>query len=169
MKKTAVAFSLIFILLLSGCSVQERVSPLILVNRLTKQSNEIICDPQHTYFDGNTFICFIEYGSIKNIIIKMHTTEENSVKKISVYSTADNQIFELIKLLISIYSPKEDSENISEELRKNTDSFRYFNGKEYTYSLFTSDKSIYFEVFNNNLSEYTIPELTLKANDRIDY
>lgn len=169
MKKTAVIITLLIIFLLSGCSVQERVSPLILIDRLSKQSSEIFFDPQQTFFEDNTFICFIEYKNISNITVKMHTSEDSSVKKISVYSTFDNHILELIKLLIKIYSPKENSEKICEELIKNADSFKYYNGKEYTYSLFISDESIYFEVFNKNLSEYTIPELTLKPNDRIKY
>ena len=169
MKKTAITFALFIILILSGCSVQERVSPLILIDRLTEQSSEIIFDPQYSYFEGNSFIGFINYKNINNVVIKIHTADGNSVKKISVYSSADNKVFELIKLLIDIYSPKEDCENILKELTDNTESFRYSFGKEYSYSLAVTDDSIYFEAFNNNLSEFTIPDLTLKANDRINY
>ncbi len=169
MKKISLAISVLLILLLSSCTVQERVSPPIFVGRLNEISKDFNYISENSYYDENFFISFFNYKDLKNIVIKMQLSDDNSIIKISLITNNNSSAFELIKLLIETYSPEEDSTVILNELTEKEKGYCYSFGNEYTYSVFKSDKEIYFEIFINSESDYSVPDLTLKANDKIEF
>ncbi len=159
----------LFFLLFSACSIQEKVSPLIFVERLSESSEDLIFDYENSYYDGNNYIIFVKYKEIQNLTIVMQYLNNNVIKKISLSSPNSKNAYEVIALLISVYSPIEDVEIINQNSVSNKDDFLYFSGNEYTYSMFISEDTIYFEVFNNELNDYSVPELTLKQNDKTEF
>lgn len=169
MKKISLAISLLLILLLPSCTVQERVSPLIFIDRLNEISADLNFISENSYYDDNVFISFLDFKDLKSIAIKMQLSDDNSIIKISLITINNSRAFELIKLLIETYSPEEDSNVIFNELTGTEKGFCYSFGNEYTYSVFKSDKEIYFEVFINSQSDYSVPDLTLKSNDKIKF
>lgn len=164
-------FSVIFlILILSSCSVQKRVSPEILKSRIEKNYPEFVFEKEGYYFNDCFYIFVVYNGS--DIAFKIAVDENNTANKISLsFELNDNisEISDIITPVIEAFSPDEDCKKIIEELIKNEEGFFYSFGKEHSYSLAVNGKNIYFEVFNNRLSDYTMPELTLKQNDRITY
>jgi hypothetical protein len=169
MRKIAVAFLVLLMSLLSACTFQERVNPIIFTERLAELSDDIMIYSENSYYEENVYVAFADFKNIKDIAVKMNLSDNGTVDKISIISNNNAQIFEFIKLLINSYSPKEDSARIMSELKKLDSEFRYSFGNEYTYSIFASDKTIYFEVFSNSLSSYTVPDLTLKPNDKTEF
>ena len=169
MKKFSLAIFLLLILLLPSCTVQERVSPLIFIDRLNEISDDFNFISENSYYDDNVFISFLDFKDLKSIAIKMQLSDDNSIIKISLITINNSRAFELIKLLIETYSPEEDSNVIFNELTGIEKGFYYSFGNEYTYSVFKSDKDIYFEVFINSQSDYSVPDLTLKPNDKIEF
>ncbi len=167
MNKYFIVILIIVLLLMSSCSVQKNVSPRILTERISEKSTDIILENQEFYYKGD-FIVFAKYKEV-DIVIKMKTDDKQNVCKISV-SIAENikeeDFKDLISLLINVYTPDEDKNEILNELiNKN---LVYYHGKEHVYSLI-KDKNIYFEIINIPLSGYTYPDLTLKPNDRQDF
>ena len=161
-------FSILFLLIiLSSCSVQEKVSPEILKTRIEKQYPEFIFNNNGIYKE-NSFYTFAVFEE-KKIIFKMNFDENYSVNKIALLFDNNNEYENIIKPVIKTFSPNEDCEKIISELEQKKEGFFYSYGKEYSYSLGVNEKNVYFEVFNNRLSDYKVPELTLKQNDRITY
>lgn len=168
MRKFCVVLIILSLIFFNACSLQEKVTPMIIVQRLCENTEDLIFDYESSYYDGSLFIIFAEYKNDK-ITLKMQSTKDNVISKISLYTDKNNQINELLDILISVYSPNENSEKIINELIINNDLMQYSFGKEYTYSLFTSENGVYFEIFNNNLYCFIIPELTLKPNDKSEF
>lgn len=164
-------FSVIFlILILSSCSVQKRVSPEILISRIEKHYPEYVFENAGYYLNNYFYVFAVFNGS--DIAFKIAVDENNTANKISLsFEMNDNisEISDIITPVIEAFSPDEDCKKITEELMKNEEGFFYSFGKEHSYSFAVNRKNAYFEVFNNRLSDYTVPELTLKQNDRITY
>ena len=160
------AIILILVLVLSSCSVQERISPEIFKSRTEKNYPEFVFENEGYYLNDYFYIFAVYNGS--DIVFKIAVDENNTANKISIsFEMNDNikEISDIIKPVIEIFSPNEDCKKIADELINKEGEFRYSYGKEYSYSLAVNGKNIYFDVFNNRLSDYTVPELTLKQHD----
>lgn len=170
MRSRKIISVIILILFLSSCSVQERASPEILKSRIEKNYPEFVFENSGYYLNDCFYIFAVFRNS--NIAFKIAADENNIANKISLsFEMNDNikELSEIIKPVIETFSPKEECEIIIEELINAEEGFRYSYGKEYTYSLAVNGKSVFFDVFNNRLSGYTVPELTLKPNDKTPY
>ena len=170
MKNIKFIFVLFMLVILSSCSVQEKASPEIVVERLKAGYTEFVFENDGFYSDGNYYIFF----NFKNTtaLIKMETDKNNSVARISVsFDSDDNNdvVFDLIEPLITVYSLKEDCTEIIKSLSCEKDGFSYAYGHEHIYSLVRNGKNIYFEIINNCLLQYSAPTLTLKQNDRENF
>lgn len=161
-------FAVLFLIfILQSCSIQEKVSPNILKTRIEKQYPEFVFDNNGFYKENNyyNFAVFKE----ETIAFKMYFDENDTVVKIAVLFDNNDETENIIKPVIETFSPNEDCEKTISELKQNGEGFSYSYGKEYTYSLVVNENNVYFEVFNYSLSDYTVPDLTLKQNDRITY
>lgn len=169
MKKIKVFILLFCLLGFSSCSIQERVSPEKLKERLAGGCADLVFEDKGFYIEKN-FYDFAIYKNIK-IAFKFVTDDSGTVYKVSESFIVDdsNTIQDLIEPIISVYSPKEDFEKIKDELLNREKKYNFSYGKEHNYSLINDGKSVYFEVYNNRLSNYSIPELTLKENDKQDF
>ncbi len=167
MKTIRLITVLFLIIILPSCSVQEKVSPNILKTRIEKQYPEFVFDNKGFYKENNYYN--IALFKEETIAFKMNIDESDTVNKIAVFFYNNDETENIIKPVIKTFSPNEDCERIISDLKQKREGFFYSYGKEYSYSLAVNDNNVYFEVFNNKLSDYTIPDLTLKHNDRLTY
>lgn len=170
MKKYKIIPIIILLLFLSACSVQEKVSPEIFKSRIEKNYPEFVFE-NDGYYLNDCFYVFACYNN-NDIAFKIGISENYIANKISLSFEKNEslkEISEIIRPVIEVFSPNEDGEIIIDELINTEEGFYYSYGKEYSYSLAVNEKNIYFEVFNNRLSNYTIPELTLKQNDKTTF
>lgn len=170
MSKFKLAAVIALILFLSSCSVQERTNPEIIKSRIENSYPEFVFE-NDGYYLNDYYYAFAGYKNC-DIAFKIRTNENNVANKISIsFEINENisEIAEVIRPVIEIFSPNEDCDKIVNELIDTEKAFSYSYGKEYSYSLAVNEKNVYFEVFNNRLAEYSVPDLTLKENDRITF
>lgn len=170
MRKTLFVWVIACLILFNSCSVQEKVSPDILIKRLETKCVDLVFDNEG-YYKGNDYYIFAVYESL-NTAFKFKTDDSGTVYKVSVsFIIGENRniISPIIEPVISVFSPREISDEVLKDLLSLKKEYNYYYGQDYTYSLIENEKNIYFEVFNNKLSGYTIPELTLKENDKSDF
>lgn len=175
MKKALLITNFFLIILLTACSVQEKVSPDIFVERLSEESDAFVFDKDNSFIQNGSYIFFAKYENILEIVLKAETDTQGNVKKISLACTQTDKadkFISCIKSVIETYSPEDDSNEIILSLFKNKqpdDKNRYYETQWHSYSAVLSENGFFFSVKNKKLIEESSVEFSLKENDIIEY
>lgn len=163
---------LITVLLLTACSVQERMSPEIFVERLAANDKKFSVE---TFFAAaDDFLCFGKYDDA-SVVIKISSDKEKNAKKITLSCIQTNKTESFISCaenLISIYSPNDNSSEVINNLFESkdlNDKCVYYDTQWYKYSKIFSKQGLYFSVESKKLSPQNDVELSLKQNDITEY
>lgn len=149
------------LLLLSACTVQKAVDPIIFVDRL-EENEAFIADKETMHFDGNVCALFLDYKSELRIATEMTVTENGTVSSIALSAKSlNNDLFlEAVEEIVKIFAPDEDFA-INESFF--TDRYTYNETASYLYSGYKDNETVFFSVTNKNLAPTETPELTLRA------
>lgn len=167
-----IVISIILIVCLCSCSVQENMSPELFLERFQKYDNNLsITD---SFYQEDSYICFVRYHNAE-IIFYIFTDCNKNVKKINLACSETDMINEFTdctESIIRIYSPDDNSEEIINNLFNpeiTNSEFRYYNTQWHTYSAICSDNGIYFSVSDKKLAPESEVDFSLKQNDIVEY
>ena len=164
MKKFLVLIPLL--LFLSACSVQETVSPYLLVSRLEKAVPEAVFDADGMFYENEKAVVYADYGGSR-FAIEMTCDSEGRVKKISLACNDTDKaecFYSFAGNIVSVYAPDEKYDGISKNLYCGKQ-FSYYETQWYSYSFSSAVSGFYFGIENKKLSPAKDIGLTLKPND----
>lgn len=170
MKRTV--FSVLLLLCLTACSVQENMSPELFFDRLQKFDSNISIN--NSFYDNENFICYMLYHNA-DIIFEIQTDNEKNSIKINLACTDTDKINEFTdcaESVIKIYAPDDDINTVSKNLFDNkniNNNFTYYDTQWHSYSASLSDNGLYFSVSSKKLMPESEVGLTLKQNDIVEY
>lgn len=173
MKKVSIIlFSIALTLLLQACSVQEKMSPQIFLDRLSKIITQLDFDTAEQFYEGNEFVCFVSDDDINTYAFQISMTDSGDCKKISFASEkiGDDTFKECVKSIITVYAPDDDAETIISSLYStNKQKFQYYETQWHSYSFSAEKECRYFSVSSKKLASENNVQLSLKPNDKIDF
>ncbi len=174
MKKIILLFLIIFIVF-GGCSVQEKMSPEILIERLTDNCESFDFENSEFFTEKSDFICYVKSRNNTDYVFVFSVNEAGDVKKISFScgntEKAENFICN-IRDMISVYSPEENLDEVIKNITENgklRKGMSYHENQWYLYSINSDDNGMYFSVTNKKLFPRTSVEYSLKPNDKYDF
>ena len=163
MKKFYVSLSFIFIIVLSSCSLQEKMSPDIFIERLINNSEITIINE---FCENEKYVCYFSDKSNSNFIIRIDSDNSRNTKKICLVCTETiktENFKSMTETVIKIYAPNENTDEIISSLF--SEEWNYFDSQWYRYSSAISENGLYFSIESAKLSTETDAEMTLKPND----
>lgn len=170
MKKKLI-LPLVFLLLFSSCSVQEKMSPEIFMERLEKNFDRFEYENAEKYYENNNYVCYLNSDSADEFMIEIITDTNNNAVKIcfAAFETDNGDEFvSAAQAIIKSFSANDDGAAVCKELfEKNGSSndFSYYETQWYRYCASFIDSVIYFSAESKKLSPESEYELTLKQND----
>ena len=174
MKKTSIIlFFTVLMLLLQACSVQEKMSPQIFFDRLSKINTRLVFDTSEQFFEGNEFICFVSDDADNAYAFQVSVTDSGDCEKISLAAEKgdENAFKECVKSVIGVYAPDDDAEEVVLSLfnSNSNQKFQYYETQWHSYSFARENECRYFSVSSKKLMPESKVELSLKANDKADF
>ena len=166
MKKVLIIIPLIFLMIITSCTKQEKVNPLVFIDRLTYNYPEFTVNENDFYRESNNYICFMRDKNNSEFLIKIYTDSDKNIKKICLAcgSAEKTDSFKFVsEAIIKTYAPQEDTELIIKSVFKNERD--YYNSQWYRYTSSVFEGTLFFSVENMKLSTESDAELTLKEND----
>lgn len=167
-----IVVSVLLILSLSACSVQENMSPELFFGRFEKYDNNISVNS--SFYENDSFVCYTLYHNA-DIVFDIKTDNDKNSVKINLACTDTDKIKEFTdcaESVIRIYAPDDNVRDIIDNLfnpLKVNNEFRYFSTQWHTYAAVFSDSGLYFTVSSNKLMPESKVEYSLKQNDIIEY
>lgn len=162
---------LFIMIILSSCSVQEKMNSEMFIERLSKKDIQIeIKTSEIIYEDGKSYYYFISENNAKFLIV-MYNDENKNINKISLTCNdinAEKDFMLYAKYIIDTFSFDDSSESVVKEIFKDAkinSGFSYYETQWYYYTSALSDNSMFFSIENKKLSQRKNTELTLKPND----
>lgn len=164
--KKLIIFALIPVIL-SGCTVQEKVSAEIFLERLTSGDKNIIIED--AFRTEEDFVAFISYGGA-DFVMKLTDDDCLNVESISLTCSdgGKTEMFrKLVKNIITTYCDDSADEIINGLFVNNENGdFRFFSTQWYRYSAVLNENGLYFSLENLKLIEITEEELSLEHKKR---
>lgn len=167
MKKALAFLAFVSIVLLNSCSVQDKMNPLIFIEKFSEISGYSIKIDTPVYTDNNCIFFFTDENN-NEYVCELLTDKAKNIKKICLASDNANKAESFIKfseMTINIFSPDDESSFIISKLFKNN--FDYTDSQWYSYSSVISEKGMFFSIISKKLLTESDAELTLKQNDII--
>lgn len=168
MKKYISFIILFLIIILSSCSVQEKMNPIIFMERFKENYPEFIISENDYFVENNNYICFFSDNGDTDYALKIYTDADENIKKICL-ACSETDKTERIKFvceaIVKTYAPHENSELIINSLF--ADERNYHNSQWYRYTSSLIEGTAYFSVENMKIATDTDAGLTLKENDII--
>lgn len=168
--------SLLFILLLLGaCSVQEKVSPMIFMERIIKSDSNINADIDNAFYEKNNYICYAKYADKTDVVFETEADEHGNATKISLACIQTDKVDDFVNCSVNIvktYAPDDSAQDVINNLfadRKFSDKCLYHETQWYLYSAVISEKGLFFSVENKKLNPTSKVEFSLKQNDIVEY
>ena len=168
MKIKIIAAALSVLFLLSACSVQERVSADIFLERLAAEYESLPCE---TFAMGNETFCFLSSSDKKQEVLLIAACDENgNVYKITLISDSSNHadLIEKSQTAFSVYTLNVDFSEFfkSDYIIKSKTGFYDYETENYllNFSCINGKESV--SIQNIKLSVVKMNELTLKPNDK---
>ena len=175
MKKVVIIIALFCMAFLSSCTVQDKMSPEIFIDRLSARSEIFNCESAEFLYDDTDCVCFTDdiYGT--EYVFNFGISDKGYINKISFACNekdkAENYIL-CLKDVIAVYSPDESSENVINELTTNgkmKEGFSYYTTQWYLWSSYADDNGLFVSVTNKKIKETETAELSLKPNDKVSF
>ncbi|MBR4726750.1 MAG: hypothetical protein IK080_02560 [Clostridia bacterium] len=148
-------------LLLSGCSVQERVNADVFMLRLTA-AKEITAEPLY-YEDGSCF-CFVTFAGVR-AALRLWETQDGALAKIAVSAPGDSdreKFAALCAQVLRVYAPNELPQTLTQLLAAQTSVFRYAQGRTHRLCAAADAAGRFFSVADDLLAPTQPPSLTLR-------
>ena len=161
--------------LLASCSAQEKVSPEIVCERLCGADKNVIFDDDFSFVKDGVYTYSIDYAQSLVLVAEMHIDGQGNVKKINLAcdKTDKADLFEqCIRSMIKIYSPDENSDEITDAIfcdKESDGKFCYYETQWYKYSAVRSENGLFFSTENMKLTPRGEDKLSLKPNDTVEY
>ena len=156
--KKRIAFIILLILLLNGCSVNEKMNSDIFFERLSAIDEDFDYENSYIIRDGSDCLCFIKDKYSDEYILSFSVNESDDIYKISfacsVTDKAENFI-KYIRDIINVFSSNENTEMIIKELTENgkiLPSYSYYETQWYSCSVHSDENGFYFSVINKKIS-----------------
>ncbi len=171
MKKFGVLIVCIAILFVSACSVQETMNPQIFLERLEKNAANLDFSSSESFYEDNSFVCFIKSTSGTDFMIELDTDISGNVQKISLACTKTDKANEFIlcaESIIKTYAPEDNCNEILAGVFLNgkiDNGFMYHETQWHYYTSAAYASAIYFSAESKKLSREKNTEFTLKPND----
>ncbi len=150
-----------------GCTVQEKMNPMIFTDRFsTLMNNEITIDESFT--ESGRHIIFFSDKSGEEYVCEMLTDKSDNIKKICLASNSASKAesFEYIfEKVLKVYAPNEITSEIIPVLFKKK--WNYHTSQWYRYAGVISDEGIFASIENLKLSTQSDAQMTLKQSDII--
>lgn len=163
MKKTVTFILTFLIVILSGCSLQEKMNYRIFLERLKENYPELTVANDAVYDESRKIFCFIDYNKTP-YALQLEADGEENIKKICLASKDKTDNFKFVcEAIIKTYAENENSSEVINSLF--ADERNYYAGRWYSYAFYAVGETAYFSVENSKLSTNTDAELTLKQND----
>ncbi len=160
-------------LFLQACSVQEKMSPQIFFERLSKINAQLVFDTSEQFFEGNEFVCFASDADNNSYAFQVSVTDSGDCEKISLAAENGNEnaFRECVKSVINVYAPDDDAEKVIISLLNSSSNqkFQYYETQWHSYSFARENECRYFSVSSKKLMPESKVELSLKPNDKIDF
>lgn len=175
MKKVSIIlFSIVLTLLLQACSVQEKMSPQIFLDRLSKINTRLDFDTSEQFYEGDEFVCLVSDIDTNSYAFQISVNDRGDCQKISLAAEkTDEDIFkESVKSIIKVYAPDDDAEKVISSLCANSNNnqkFQYYETQWHSYSFAAEKECRYFSVSSKKLVNESNVDLSLKPNDKIDF
>lgn len=175
MKKILVMINLVLIAFLTACSVQEKVSPDIFIERLSERNENFVFDTENCFVEDKKYVFFAKYDIVIDTVFEITTDEQENAEKISLACVQTDKAESFIsctKKVIETYSPDDNADEIITALFDNTkldEKNRYFETQWHSYSAALSKNGLFFSVKNKKLIEESSVEFSLKENDIVEY
>lgn len=173
MKKFLIVF--IALLLLSSCSVQEKVSPGIFVERLCAADENAELDNDLSFGSGEVYTYYITYAQSLRLVAEMRSDGQGNVKKINLACNKTDKadlFMQCVKSVICVYSPEENPDEILKAVfpgKESDGTFFYHETQWYKYSAVLSENGLFFSTENKKVSPQSEVEFSLKPNDIVEY
>lgn len=155
-------FIIIFLMLiLSSCSKQTNMNYDVFFERLNQDS--IITDK---IINDNTVICFTSDG----FVLQLKNNSHGDIYNVSLTCKDLNKTDEFIlffESVLDVYAPEENADNIINELTCK-DVVHTYQSEWYSYQFVKTEAGMFLSVNNNKLKPESIPEFSLKQNEKIE-
>lgn len=170
--KKIIILLMLFVFIMTACSVQEKMSPEIFFERLSGKSDEYLFDDKELFYEDIKCVCFIKdiYGS--ELVYEFALNDKKDIYKISfACNEADKaeKIIVYIKDIITVYAPQENADEVVRSLTENgkpDKGFSYYETQWYSWAVYSDENGVFFSVTNNKVVEKTTAEYSLKPNDK---
>lgn len=175
MKKIIIVINAVLIVFLAACSVQEKVSPDIFVERLSAANDSFVFETESCFIDGNKAVFFAKYNNEIDTVFEITEDEQGNAEKISLACTQADKaelFISCVKNVIETYSPDDNSDEILTALFEkiiNDGKNKYYETQWHSYSAVFSKEGLFFSVKNKKLIKESSVEFSLKENDIIEY
>lgn len=166
--KRIIILEILILLVLSACTVQEKVSPELYISRLTENADGFSVLSENIFYENKECYCFIKGDDGSGYALQIEADTGKNIKKICLagMKTDKTDDFKMIaETLVKTYAPDEAIEDIKAALFKNE--LDYYNSQWYRYSSAVTENGIFFSVENMKISTDSDAELTLKQNDLV--
>ena len=165
--KRVLAGCVLLFLLLTGCSVQERVNADVFLLRLTAQG-DVAAEPM-CYEDGACF-CFVTAGALR-AVLRFRETADGVLMKIAVSAQGDSDeaaFAALCERVLRVYVPEEPAQALMAALAAGEGVFRYAEGNTHRLCAAAHAAGRFFSVTDSVLDPTAQPTLTLRQETRKD-
>lgn len=171
MKKYFIFLSVI-IFLLGGCSVQEKMSPQIFFERLSKKTDFFDLKNKECFFENSDYISFVKDKYSTEYVFDISVTENGDINKIGFSCDKTEKAEDFIccvREIISVYSPDENHNEIIGSLTENgkpKTGLNYYDTQWYSWCSYADKNGLFFSVTNKKLTSQSTVEFSLKPNDK---
>lgn len=166
MKKIVSIIPLLLIIILSSCTAQEKMNPLIFIERFEANYPEFTVSENDFFIEDNNYICFFSDDNNSDYVMKIYTDDEENIKKICLAcnkTDKTDRIKFVCEAIIKTYAPTEDAASIIRSIFSGERN--YHNTQWYRYTSSLVDDTVFFSVENMKIATDTDAQLTLKEND----
>ncbi len=166
MKKILLTCVSILLLMLSACSVQEKMSPLVFIERLQRADENLVVDAENMYIENNKYILFAWDEVEKAFVMEITADEDGNAKKICLAcnKTSKAEKFRLsAESIIKAYAPGDNACEVLSVLMKSE--WGYHDTQWHSYAYASGENGMFFSVKSKKLSTESDAVLSLKPND----
>lgn len=163
------------ILFLSACSLQEKMSPRIFFDRLSKINIQLDMENSEQFIEGNDYVCFVSDFNSTEYVFQISVNDSGDAEKISLACNQTDKSADFVscaKSVIQAYAPDDSADEVTASLFENgaiRQKYIYHDTQWHKYSAVASDSGFFFSVSSKKLVPAEEVELSLKPNDKADF